>query len=152
MSAADFNGTSLSPSHIGDRASKGLAAAYADKASENVLIAFGDTGDEAANVRTQSLTVTSLGGDPVTSPVRLFAKLYDADMVPVLVGAGTLTAATGTAVTTDARPAMQVDTEADGTLDLDVFDVTTALAGDLIVGVRPVGRMGGEQFFNVTFA
>lgn len=153
MAAGDnLKGTSVAAPHIGQRSHDMLKKLIDDKGNDPVAgAAFGTLGAETANARAVPVTVTDFAGNAVEAAVRLHARVYDANMDPVASAVATITATTGTAVTTDAQAGLLVDTVADGTVTLTVTDATAALVGSLWLGVSPVDRVGPETFVEVPF-
>lgn len=150
MSERDFDGTSVSGAHIGDKNSKNLAAALA-AVTEPVSFTL-TLGAEAGNTRRLTLAAKDRAGRTLAESIRVHLRLYSATMIEALAAAATLTEVTGAFVTTDAQASAILDTLADGTATVDIEDVTTALAGDLILLVEPIDREGPSQYLAVTFA
>lgn len=147
-----LSGTSASPAHIGDEMAKKLVAAT-EKGTEPVQMTF-SLAAEAGNERQLSIQVQDRNGDDLAEVVRLDLRLYDAAMVESLVAASRLDAVTdnGSAVTTDERPGLVLDTESDGSALVDIVDVSTSLTGDLNLTIEPLDREGSKRFVVATFA
>jgi len=153
MGDANFNGTSVAGEHIGDRQSENLAALISSEATELVGGLVLVAAAEAGNARAVSVQAKTAGGRDLAQSVRLYCRVYDENMDVVDATVATLAASGGaTSVTATGQAAGLIDTGEDGAGVITVGDATTALAGDLVLGVSVAGRAGIEAFEILTFA
>lgn len=151
MGIEDFNGTSNSAAHIGDKAAKNLAAALFPTTEPLKVVIT--AGAEAADIIRITLQVQDRDGRNLAESAKLHVRLYDAAMVESLVAAFTLTevASEGSFVTTDVRPACIIDTESDGTASIDVEDEATGSGLTIHALVEFLDREGATFLQTLTF-
>lgn len=126
-------------------------AVGADQLAFDVLVPSVALAAEAGDVIVATITVENTSGDAVEKVTSLLVELLDADAVAALSAAFTLTADTGTAVSTDVKAAMIVQTEADGTLDLSITDEGGASGLTVYLKITPLGAVGQVVYETVTF-
>lgn len=148
----NFNGTSLSAEHIGQKQSDNLAAFISNPETEYALIRT-SVSAEVANAITVNIQLANLGNNKILAQaVKMKAVIRDSNFVEALVGAATIDLASGTLISPDTQPALYFETDANGAAELVVTDVTAALAGDLHLELSVQGREGGQLVKVLTFA
>lgn len=142
-----FNGTSISPAHVGDTIAENL-----DVVSFSISDGGEAGGGAAANEFRVTLQAKDANDKDLKEVVRLEVRMHDADLEHVAVTAHTISVITGTAVTADAKPGLVLDTDANGTAVVDVLDVSGVLAAATWLRANPVNRAGEVAWHQMTFA
>lgn len=123
-------------------------AELAALAAASTGIVFPDlaAGAEAGNAIPVTIQLKDMAGVNVARAQRLHCRLYDASMLEALVAAFTMAeTGAGSEVSTTARPAMLIDTDANGAATLTVTDVSGAFAGTVYLEVIPVIVAAGVE-------
>lgn len=116
------------------------------EASTGVVFCDLAAGAEAGNAIAVTVQLKSMASVNVARVQRLHCRLYDASMLEAVVGSFTMAeTGVGTEVSTTARPAMLVDTDANGAATLTVTDVSGVFVGTVYLEVIPVIVAAGVE-------
>ena len=124
-----FDGTSISPEHLGDALSEALTAVVLRAAEYKVVQTVGaDTGNAVAI----ALQVTDALGVAVLGVKRVKLQLFEATMIASVAAAWTMDVGVeGAIVSTADNATIVLDTNDQGYADVDIADVATATAATL---------------------
>jgi hypothetical protein len=144
-----FEGTSISPAHLGDALAIALTEATLRKSENYVAQTVGaDTGNAVAI----TLQVTDALGAAVLGVKRIKLQLFEATMIPSIAAAWTMAmGAEGTIVSTTANATIVFDTNALGYADVDIADVVTGTAATLYSEATLLDAAGRRSLGTVTF-
>lgn len=143
----NFNGTGLSPEHVGSVAADNLDVLRADLSDEGEA-----GGGAAADTFRVTAQVVDANDNPVKESVRLEMQMHDTDLEPTGTAAFTITAVTGTAWSNDGGAGLVIDTDAEGKAVVDILDATGSLAADGFLRVAPVNASGEARWHQMTWA
>lgn len=94
---------------------------------------------EAGNAIAVTINLKDAANADLSRAQRLHCRLYDASMLEAVVGSFTMAeTGVGTEISTTARPALLVDTDANGDATVTVTDVSAAFVGTVYLEVVPV--------------
>ena len=147
-----LEGTSVSRAHLGDTASRRLAAMVKDNALAPAM-PVAVVGTEAANAIPVSLQLVDADGSNLPSSRRLLCQALDANMEFGAVAAFTLAeTGTGDEVSTTAKAGLLITTDKLGVAQVTVTDVSGILAATAWLLVTPVDGFGAPALIPMTFA
>lgn len=141
MPNPNYNGTALSPAHIGDEANASL-----DPVKAQLTV-----GAEAANAIPITIQMLDASGKALRKATRVHLRLYSAAMIEALAAAYTMAASTGTEVSTTAQAALVVDTNALGQAVVAVTDVAGTSTDQLFLEAKPLDVPGATVLTSLTF-
>lgn len=133
-------------------------ASYVAAQLVQVTLTPGVEGAGAANAIDVVINVTDLAGNAVSRAQRLLCELVDASMVAALVAAWTLAeVGAGSEISTTARPALLIATDANGNATVRITDVSGVSTATMYLKVTPLppsgtNMPGAPAIVSVTFA
>ena len=114
---------------------------------------IGTPAAKASNAVAVAIQIKDVLGNNVSRVQRVLCQLFDTSMLPVLVGAFTMAeTGLGAEVSTSARPALVIDTNASGVATVAATDVSTVFAGDLFLLMTPLNLPGTPRLVSLSFA
>ena len=149
----NLEGTSVSRAHLGDAASRRLAAMVKDNALASAMPVGTSLGEVVANNIAVAIQLVDSDGTALKSSRRLLCQALDPDMEFGLEAAFTLAeTGAGAEVSTTAKAGLLITTDANGVAEVTVTDVSTALAATAYLLITPVDGLGAPALVPVTFA